>query len=1230
MFDVRPAWHGEPRVETIHDRVKDHAVRNLELVAILAAGRSPLTYAQLATQIGHVGKELGLANIGGSDRVAVVLPPDAEAAVATLAIAAHAACAPLNPAYSEREFEFYLSSLRAKALLVLHGTSSPAIAAAKSLNLRILYLLPETKSPARIFSLLSDSELDRNDQGPAAASHPALLLFTSGTTARPRLAPLTHRQLCLSADNIGSALQLEPRDRCLGVMPLFHIHGLSTLFATLVSGGSYVSMSGFSPESFFACLEEFQPTWYSASPAIHRAIFDSAQYYRSNRAGSALRFIRSASAPMPKQLITDMESAFGVPLIEAYGMTEAAPQIASNRLPPFKRKPGSVGTPAGPDVAIRDETGHILPAGRTGEVIIRGPHVIDGYDSDPIADEEIFSGGWLRTGDLGHFDADGYLFITGRLNEIVNRGGEKISPAVIEQVLLEHPAIAQAVVFGIPHSVLGETLAAAVVLKPAQTLAQPVRQIRDFVAERLARFERPQRIVVVDQIPLGPTGKVARKELARVLGLSERDGEGHPSLTAKITPRTATERRVAEVFAEVLKTVPPGIHDDFFELGGHSLAAMQVLVRLQQVFQTKLPIDFLFAGSTVAGLAERIGEHVANLLAEGAARLEQTVEAGVAHGRIARRHDATPAPLSFAQQGIYFLDRLGVGAAYNVSASLWLTGQLDEHALALALNEIVRRHDILRTHFPVRGDHPVQMVAPPHKVDLASIDLASHAETDRAAEAMAFATQEACQAFDLENGPLFRAKLVRLSREEAVLLLTMHHIVSDGWSISILYKELKQLYAAYRDCRAPPLAELPLQYADFASWQQRSVEEGRLDREAAYWTRQLDQLPPACTFPSDRPRPPIRSYRGAIEQMFIEGPLIDRLKSFASRENVTLFMTLLAAFKTLLFRHNGQDDCVVGVPIASRPQQELESLIGFFANTLVMRSSLADGPSFTEFLARVRASVLGAFVHQDIPIELIMENLRVSRDRSGTPLFQVMFAFQNMPETSGSSGESVDLFARPSFDLAPGLAARPFRVDNKTAKFDLTLYLSEVDEGMSVTWQFNTDLFDPATIRRLARQFQTLLQGIADDPRKRLSELPLLSEADSRQAEIDWNRTETRQRSSRNFVQLFEAQVERTPNAMAVRGGDSELTYRDLNERANQFARYFQGLGVGHDHRTGVCLPRTPEMLAVLLGIWKAGGAFLPLDLDYPPERIVYTLRHAGVPLLVTQAALLPRVAAAI
>jgi amino acid adenylation domain-containing protein len=1233
MLDVRPARHSEPHGETIHDHVHRHAARNREAVAILAPGRAPLDYGRLDTQIIYVGERLRLANIQASDRVAVVMSTGAEAAVVILSVAANAVCAPLNPACSSREFEFYLSALRAKALLVPHGASSAAIAAARLLEIRILHFMPETTSPAGIFSLMGKPDKSRTSEESASQDNPALLLFTSGTTARPKLVPLTHRQLRLSAENICSALQLDPADRCLGVMPLFHIHGLSTLFATLVSGGSYVGMSNFSLDSFFAGLGELHPTWYSASPAIHRAILDCAQSYRGSLATSGLRFIRSASAPIPEQLIADIESAFGVPLIEAYGMTEAAPQIASNRLPPFKRKPGSVGAAAGPEVAIMDEAERILRAGETGEVVIRGPNVIDGYDSDAVADAEAFAGGWLRTGDLGHLDADGYLFLTGRLNEVINRGGEKVPPQLVEQVLLEHPAIAEAVVFGIPHPVLGETVAAAIVLKPGNDPGPSVQQVRDFAAERLARFEVPQRIVVVDRIPLGSTGKLARKDLMRALGLGESGGRGRPSPIPTPTPRTATERRVAEVFAEVLKTDPPGIHDDFFALGGHSLAAMQVLARLQQIFQTALPVDALFLSPTVARLAERIGEQMANLVAEGTARLEQRpASAGDTNGAdepIPLRDDSEPAPLSFAQQRVYFLDQMGAAAAYNMSASLWLTGHVDERALAQSLGAIQSRHDILRTVFRMSGEQIVQVVLPPHHTDLAAIDLTAHPVAEREAEATRLVIEEARRPFDVARGPLFRAKLIRIGEEEAVLLLTMHHMVSDGWSMGVLYRELRQFYAAFRAGEASPLGDLPVQYGDYAAWQQRSFEGGRYDKQLAYWTRQLDGLPSACTFPADRPRPALQSYRGAIEQTFIDGQLIERLKAFSARENVTLFMTVLAAFKTQLFRYNGQEDCVVGVPIASRPKKELESLIGFFANTLVLRTSLAGDPSFVELLARVRSTALGAFAHGDMPFERVMQKMKVERDVGRTPLFQVMFAFQNFPETEGATS-AVDPFARPSFGLADGLDAHPIRVDNKTAKFDLTLYLSETDRGMSVTWQFNTDLFDPATIYRFASQFQTLLEGIVTDPTQKVSELPLLSGADSHRIEIDWNRTEAPGLLQGNFIQLFEAQAARTPNDTAVLGVDRQFTYAELNERANQLARYFRSLGVGQDTVTGVCLPREADTLAVLLAVWKAGGAFLSLDPDHPPERIALMLRDSGAALLIVESALMPKLTSAV
>lgn len=1201
-------------------------------MALVAAGYTPLTYERLGRQIHYVGEKLALEGVAPSDRVALLLPEGAQAAVAIVAVAANAACAPLNPGWPAYELEAQLAALRAKVLIVPHGWQSPLLEVAASLNMRILHLLAEPGLVAGLFTLQGVGWAPGDDQplalpqGTATPDDVALLLFTSGTSARPKLVPLSQRNLCVSAQNIAGALGLGHADRCLGVMPLFHIHGISSLLASLVSGGCYISMAGFSADSFFSSLAEFRPSWYSASPTIHRAVLDQIHLSRTDPRQSGLRFIRSASAPMPLHLIADIETVFDVPFIEAYGMTEAAPQIASNRITPFERKPGSVGKAAGPEIAIVDEAGHLVPSGTTGEVVIRGANVMHGYDGDPAANEAAFVDGWLRTGDMGHLDAEAYLFVTGRLKDIINRGGEKISPALVEQVLLDHPAIEQAVVFGVPHPVLGEAIAAAVVLKPRQRAS--AQHIRGFVAKRLAGSKVPQRIMPVSELPVDANGKLNRRHLAVALGSQQQNGQSDRSQAGeRVAPRTATERRVAAVLAEVLGSEPAGIHDDFFDLGGHSLTAMQVLARLRSIFRVELPVDCMFDGPTIARLSQRIGEEMANLVADGAARLEQGSASASRQGAsVPRRSDRASAPLSSAQQRVYFLDRMGAGAAYNMSVSLWLTGALDQRALVLALDEIRRRHDVLRTTFHMRDGEPVQLVSEFRQTGLATIDVVGLGADAATAEAMRLAGQDAAEPFDLAQGPLFRAGLIRLAPEQHALLLTMHHIIFDGWSIGVLHAELKQLYEAFCNERASPLADLPLQYGDFAAWQRRSVETAEFERQTSYWTRQLEGLPPACTLPGDRPRPATQSYRGGTLKMQIDRQTTDRLKALGRSHDATAFMVFLAAFKTLLFRHNDQDDCIVGVPIANRPRRELEQLIGFFANTLVLRTTLAGDPSFIELLGRIRSTALDAYAHQDVALERIVEQLKIQRDPGHTPVFQVMFAFQNVPDAPGSP---VDNSAGSAFDLAPDLVARPLSIDKVTAKFDLTLYLSETPQGMAATWQFNADLYNPATIDRLSRQFQTLLEGIASDPEQRLSQLPLLPEIDRHQIVIDWNRTEAGELLGQDYVRLFEAQVERTPGSVAVLDQDRQRTYRELNERSNRFAHYFRSCGVTSETLAAICLPRSAEMLAVLLGVWKAGGAFLPLDPDHPPERIAFMLRDAGAALLITETALLPTFSAA-
>ncbi len=487
--------------------------------ALAAPRRGPLTYAGLRTQVQRTVARLNQLGLGSGDRIAISLPNGPDMASAFLSVAAGATACPLNPAYRADEFEFYLSDLRASALIVEAGDASSAVEVASQVGVRVLTLVPQ--GDAGVFDLAEAGPGVRAPTpwgGPAAASDVALILHTSGTTSRPKSVPLTHANVCASACNVRDTLQLGPADCGLNIMPLFHIHGLiAGLMAPLAGGGRVFCSPGFNALKFFAWMQEARPTWYTAVSTMHQTIVSRAGHNRQIIAEHPLRFMRSSSASIPPQVIAELEAAFNAPLIEAYGMTEAAHQMASNPLPPAQRLPGSVGLAAGPDVAIMDEAGQVLPAGSTGEIVIRGTNVTSGYENNPKANAEAFTSGWFRTGDQGVMNAEGYLFITGRLKEIINRGGEKISPREVDEVLLDHPAVARAVTFAVPHEKLGEDVAAAVVLREGSAASE--RELRDFVGQHLADFKVPRKILMLDDLPKGATGKVQRIGLAQKLGL---------------------------------------------------------------------------------------------------------------------------------------------------------------------------------------------------------------------------------------------------------------------------------------------------------------------------------------------------------------------------------------------------------------------------------------------------------------------------------------------------------------------------------------------------------------------------------------------------------------------------------------------------------------------------------------------------------------------------------------
>jgi amino acid adenylation domain-containing protein/non-ribosomal peptide synthase protein (TIGR01720 family) len=563
-------------------------------------------------------------------------------------------------------------------------------------------------------------------------------------------------------------------------------------------------------------------------------------------------------------------------------------------------------------------------------------------------------------------------------------------------------------------------------------------------------------------------------------------------------------------------------------------------------------------------------------------------------------------PTSFSQQRLWFFSQLEPGNPfYNMPAAVLLKGSLNVETLKRSFQETVRRHEALRTTFCTVDGKPVQVIHPTLNFALPVTDLRELPPAKREAEVQKLTAEEALQHFNLAKGPLLRANLLHLDSEEYILLLTLHHIVFDGWSIGVLLRELAALYEAFSTGKPSPLAELPIQYADFAVWQREWLGGDRARIDLAYWKQQLEGAPPLLELPTDRPRPPVQTYRGAKHSFLLSKALTEALNSLSRKENVTLFMTLLAAFKTLLYRYTGQADIVVGAPIANRNRAELEELIGFFVNTLVLRTDLSDTPTFRELLARIREVMLEAYAHQDLPLEQLMEELQPQRDLSYNPLFQVSFVLQNAP--------------LPIQHL-PGMTLIVLEVDNQTSKFDLAVNLEEKPDGISANFEYSTDLFDAATICRMAGHFQRLLEEIAANPDRCIEELPLLTENERYQLLREWNDAPVDYPRDRCIHQLFEQQAERTPDAVAVVFEDQKLTYRELNERANQLAHYLRSLGVGPEVLVGICVERSLEAIVGLLGILKAGGAYVPLEPTYPKERLSFMLEETQVSVLLTQA----------
>ena len=724
-------------------------------------------------------------------------------------------------------------------------------------------------------------------------------------------------------------------------------------------------------------------------------------------------------------------------------------------------------------------------------------------------------------------------------------------------------------------------------LRQAARRREPsARELRQRLQAVLPGYMVPAHFVTMSEWPLTPNGKLDRRALP---------GPDHASDEAvHIAPRTSTEQRLARIWAEVLQQPRVGVHDDFFDLGGHSLLVTQVISKIREEFGVELSVRALFEAQTLEALASRID-------------LGATVGTVGAVPAVVPVSRTQPLPLSFGQQRLWFLDQFDTGnAAYHDAGAIRLKGRLDMAALRGALNEIARRHEVLRSNFAMIDGHPAQIVTTDRGIDLHWVDLSMLDREAGEARVQSLAREQATASFDLARDALVRAGVARVGDAEYVLYLTFHHIVADGWSFGVFTRELAALYAAYHEGSESPLAPLPIQYGDYAQWQREWLSGPVLEGQLGYWQQALSGIPTLLALPTDRPRPAVQRHRGATLWFTVPTVTVQRLQALGRRTGATLFMTLNAAFAVLLWRYSGQRDVCIGTPVANRGRAELEELIGFFVNTLVLRTQIEPEASFETLLAQVRNTALAAYANQDVPFEQLVDVLKPERHLSHAPLFQVMLTLQNTPM------QRLEL---------PGLTLQPGAVQGGSAKFDLTLNLSEVDGGLEAGLEYDTDLFDAATIERLAGHWQCLLDSIVADPAQPVQALALLDATERQTLVGGWNTTEVAYPAT-TLHALFEAQVANTPDAVALVYGEAELSYAELNTRANRLAHRLRVLGVGADVAVGLCVERSLEMLVGVLGIVKAGGAYVPLDPAYPHERLAYMLADARPAVLVSQSTL--------
>ncbi len=1144
-----------PSGESLHELVEAQVDRTPEAVAVTFEGAS-LSYRELDRAANRLARRLRSLGVGPEVRVGVRLERSLEMVVALLAVLkAGGAWVPVDPASPAERLALLLEE--ADVRLVLTPERLGGEGAAERL-------------PSGVSSACA-----------ITAGNAAYVIFTSGSTGRPKGVVNTHGGIRNRLLWMQEAYGLGAHDRVLQKTPLGFDVSVWEFFWPLMTGARLVmALPGGhqDPAYLVRTIAAEGVTTVHFVPSMLQAFLEEPDL--AARLPSLRRIIASGEALSLELRQRCLARLPGVELHNLYGPTEAAVDVTSwdCRAAAGARVP--IGRPvANTRIHLLDRERRPVPLGAAGELCIGGVQLARGYLGRPdltagsfvpdavsgLAGERLY-----RTGDLARWLPDGALEYLGRLDFQVKVRGFRVEPGEIEAALAALPGVRQATVL-LREDRPGDRRLVAYVTP--EGLATSVAGLRDGLRRRLPEPLVPAAFVALPALPLNASGKVDRRALA---GPGFRPGQ-EEAVESDVEPGTELEREIAALWADVLGVERVvGARRSFFDLGGHSLLATQLVMRLREALGVELPLRAIFQAPTVAAQARLV---------------EQARAGGDSHrarppiARVSRDSRDGDLPLSFAQERLWFLDQLTPGSpAYNVPAAFDVRGALDVPALERAFAAVVRRHEVLRTSFPCRGARPVQEIAAPSGWTLPVEDFSPTA-----------AAEEALRPFDLARGPLLRTRLLRITPEHHVLLVTVHHVAADLWGVGVLIREVAEIYAG------ADLPELPVQYADFAVWQREWLNGAELERQLAFWRRELAGAPPALELPTDRPRPPVESFRGASLPLALGSELSRGLQALGRARGATPFMTMTAALGVLLSRWTGQDDVVLGSPIANRPAPELAGLIGMFVNTLALRVRLAGAASFEDLLARVRRTCLDAFEHQDLPFERLVEELKPRRDLSRHPLFQAALAFQNVRLTALE---------------VPGLVLEPLSVASATTKFDLTFTLFEAEDGLAGQVEYATDLFDAATVERLLGHLRNLLAGIAAVPGTLLEDLPLLGEGERRQILSEWSGAAPAFPRQATIHGLFAGQAARTPDAVAVVLGDAALTYAGLAARAGRVAARLRRRGILPETRVAVTGERSLDLVASLLGILQAGCAYLPLDPELPPERRAFLLADAGaVPL---------------